>query len=132
MTQSGLINWYIEAPPALLLNTQIVSKEKFLVFCSFVARLNDVHSYCGAFFFNLRGFLLMCLSLVYCFSSFAADSNLDSLGRYTAVVMPVLYNTTHRSRKRVFLMISVVWVLAFAVSCPLLFGFNTTGQADEI
>lgn len=25
-------------------------------------------------------------------------------------------------------MIATVWVLAFAVSCPLLFGFNTTGQ----
>ncbi|KAI3355279.1 hypothetical protein L3Q82_018127 [Scortum barcoo] len=49
-----------------------------------------------------------------------------SIDRYTAVVMPVLYNTTHRSRKRVFMMIAVVWVLAFTVSCPLLFGFNTT------
>ncbi|AWP20623.1 putative D(3) dopamine receptor [Scophthalmus maximus] len=49
-----------------------------------------------------------------------------SIDRYTAVVMPVLYNTTHRSRKRVFVMITTVWVLAFAVSCPLLFGFNTT------
>ncbi|KAF3703609.1 D(3) dopamine receptor Dopamine D3 receptor [Channa argus] len=47
--------------------------------------------------------------------------------RYTAVVMPMLYNTTHRSRKRVLVMIATVWVLAFAVSCPLLFGFNTTG-----
>lgn len=25
-------------------------------------------------------------------------------------------------------MIATVWVLAFAVSCPLLFGFNTTGE----
>ncbi|XP_068603868.1 D(3) dopamine receptor-like [Brachionichthys hirsutus] len=49
-----------------------------------------------------------------------------SIDRYTAVVMPVLYNTTHRSRKRVFTMIATVWVLAFAVSSPLLFGFNTT------
>uniref|UniRef100_H2LZJ8 Dopamine receptor D3 n=1 Tax=Oryzias latipes TaxID=8090 RepID=H2LZJ8_ORYLA len=49
-----------------------------------------------------------------------------SIDRYTAVVMPVLYNTTHCSRKRVFAMIATVWVLAFAVSCPLLFGFNTT------
>ncbi|XP_072306948.1 D(3) dopamine receptor isoform X2 [Eucyclogobius newberryi] len=49
-----------------------------------------------------------------------------SIDRYTAVVMPVLYNTTHRSRKRVFVMITTVWVLAFAVSCPLLFGFNTS------
>lgn len=49
-----------------------------------------------------------------------------SIDRYTAVVMPVLYNTTHRSRTRVFVMITTVWVLAFAVSCPLLFGFNTT------
>ncbi|KAM6908304.1 D(3) dopamine receptor [Lycodopsis pacificus] len=49
-----------------------------------------------------------------------------SIDRYTAVVMPLFYTTTHRSRKRVFMMISTVWVLAFAVSCPLLFGFNTT------
>ncbi|KTG03077.1 hypothetical protein cypCar_00031680 [Cyprinus carpio] len=49
-----------------------------------------------------------------------------SIDRYTAVVMPVLYNTTHSSRKRVSVMIATVWVLAFAVSCPLLFGFNTT------
>ncbi|KAM6900205.1 D(3) dopamine receptor isoform 2-T2 [Xenentodon cancila] len=49
-----------------------------------------------------------------------------SIDRYTAVVMPVLYNTTHCSRRRVFGMIATVWVLAFAVSCPLLFGFNTT------
>uniref|UniRef100_H3D5B2 Dopamine receptor D3 n=1 Tax=Tetraodon nigroviridis TaxID=99883 RepID=H3D5B2_TETNG len=55
-----------------------------------------------------------------------------SIDRYTAVVMPVLYNTTHRSRKRVFLMIAVVWVLAFAVSCPLLFGFNTTESDDPM
>uniref|UniRef100_A0A8B9GVL0 D(3) dopamine receptor n=1 Tax=Astyanax mexicanus TaxID=7994 RepID=A0A8B9GVL0_ASTMX len=49
-----------------------------------------------------------------------------SIDRYTAVVMPVLYNTTHSSRKRVSVMIATVWILAFAVSCPLLFGFNTT------
>ncbi|XP_041924830.1 D(3) dopamine receptor [Alosa sapidissima] len=49
-----------------------------------------------------------------------------SIDRYTAVVMPVLYNTTHSSRKRVSIMIAAVWVLAFTVSCPLLFGFNTT------
>ncbi|XP_076866828.1 D(3) dopamine receptor isoform X2 [Brachyhypopomus gauderio] len=49
-----------------------------------------------------------------------------SIDRYTAVVMPVLYNTTHTSRKRVSVMIATVWILAFAVSCPLLFGFNTT------
>ncbi|XP_041717228.2 D(3) dopamine receptor [Coregonus clupeaformis] len=49
-----------------------------------------------------------------------------SIDRYTAVVMPVLYNTTHSSRKRVSVMIVTVWILAFAVSCPLLFGFNTS------
>ncbi|XP_046690167.1 D(3) dopamine receptor isoform X2 [Silurus meridionalis] len=49
-----------------------------------------------------------------------------SIDRYTAVVMPVLYNTTDSSRKRVSVMIAAVWILAFAVSCPLLFGFNTT------
>lgn len=50
--------------------------------------------------------------------------------RYTAVVMPVLYNITYRSKKRVSVMIGTVWVLAFTVSCPLLFGFNTTGQVN--
>ncbi|MBN3277023.1 DRD2A protein, partial [Polyodon spathula] len=49
-----------------------------------------------------------------------------SIDRYTAVVMPILYNTTHSSKKRVTLMITAVWILAFVVSCPLLFGFNTT------
>ncbi|KAI4806340.1 hypothetical protein KUCAC02_017169 [Chaenocephalus aceratus] len=48
------------------------------------------------------------------------------LNLYTAVVMPVLYNITYRSKKRVSVMIGTVWVLAFTVSCPLLFGFNTT------
>lgn len=50
--------------------------------------------------------------------------------RYTAVVKPVQYqyNTGQSSCRRVSLMIVVVWMLAFAVSCPLLFGFNTTGD----
>lgn len=78
----------------------------------------------------LRGFFRF-LIMFYCIGIFAAHGNLGSLCRYTAVVMPVLYNTTHRSRKRVFMMIAVVWVLAFAVSCPLLFGFNTTGQINS-
>lgn len=30
------------------------------------------------------------------------------------------------------MMIATVWVLAFAVSCPLLFGFNTTGEVNNI
>nr|KAF6473941.1 dopamine receptor D3 [Rousettus aegyptiacus] len=53
-----------------------------------------------------------------------------SIDRYTAVVMPVHYQhgTGQSSCRRVALMITVVWVLAFAVSCPLLFGFNTTGD----
>lgn len=51
--------------------------------------------------------------------------------RYTAVVMPVHYQhgTGQSSCRRVALMITAVWVLAFAVSCPLLFGFNTTGKS---
>uniref|UniRef100_A0A8C4X333 D(3) dopamine receptor n=1 Tax=Erpetoichthys calabaricus TaxID=27687 RepID=A0A8C4X333_ERPCA len=49
-----------------------------------------------------------------------------SIDRYTAVVMPVLYNSTQSSRRRVSLMITFVWILAFAVSSPLLFGLNTT------
>ncbi|XP_065596845.1 D(3) dopamine receptor isoform X2 [Cyrtonyx montezumae] len=53
-----------------------------------------------------------------------------SIDRYTAVVKPVQYqyNTGQSSCRRVSLMIVVVWMLAFAVSCPLLFGFNTTGD----
>ncbi|XP_070098858.1 D(3) dopamine receptor isoform X1 [Equus przewalskii] len=53
-----------------------------------------------------------------------------SIDRYTAVVMPVHYQhgTGQSSCRRVALMITAVWVLAFAVSCPLLFGFNTTGD----
>nr|XP_020735326.1 D(3) dopamine receptor isoform X2 [Odocoileus virginianus texanus] len=53
-----------------------------------------------------------------------------SIDRYTAVVMPVHYQqgTGQSSCRRVALMITAVWVLSFAVSCPLLFGFNTTGD----
>ncbi|XP_012665498.1 D(3) dopamine receptor isoform X2 [Otolemur garnettii] len=53
-----------------------------------------------------------------------------SIDRYTAVVMPVHYQhgTGRSSCRRVALMITAVWVLAFAVSCPLLFGLNTTGD----
>nr|XP_033798808.1 D(3) dopamine receptor [Geotrypetes seraphini] len=53
-----------------------------------------------------------------------------SIDRYTAVVMPVQYNTGQSSCRRVSLMIIVVWVLAFTISCPLLFGFNTTGDPN--
>uniref|UniRef100_A0A8D0DIP5 D(3) dopamine receptor n=1 Tax=Salvator merianae TaxID=96440 RepID=A0A8D0DIP5_SALMN len=51
---------------------------------------------------------------------------------YTAVVMPVhyQYSTGPSSCRRVSIMITVVWLLAFAVSCPLLFGFNTTGDPN--
>ncbi|XP_073087747.1 D(3) dopamine receptor isoform X2 [Manis javanica] len=53
-----------------------------------------------------------------------------SIDRYTAVAMPVHYQhgTGQSSCRRVACMITAVWVLAFAVSCPLLFGFNTTGD----
>uniref|UniRef100_A0A8C8RAH6 D(3) dopamine receptor n=1 Tax=Pelusios castaneus TaxID=367368 RepID=A0A8C8RAH6_9SAUR len=53
-----------------------------------------------------------------------------SIDRYTAVVMPVHYQhgTGKSSCRRVSIMILIVWMLAFAVSCPLLFGFNTTGD----
>uniref|UniRef100_A0A7M4E742 D(3) dopamine receptor n=1 Tax=Crocodylus porosus TaxID=8502 RepID=A0A7M4E742_CROPO len=66
------------------------------------------------------------------FSFTHTDSRLSagSFLRYTAVVMPVQYqhNTGHRACRRVSIMIVIVWMLAFAVSCPLLFGFNTTGD----
>uniref|UniRef100_A0A8C6EBL6 D(3) dopamine receptor n=1 Tax=Moschus moschiferus TaxID=68415 RepID=A0A8C6EBL6_MOSMO len=53
-----------------------------------------------------------------------------SIDRYTAVVMPVHYQqgTGQSSCRRVALMITAVWLLSFAVSSPLLFGFNTTGD----
>ncbi|KFQ26886.1 D(3) dopamine receptor, partial [Mesitornis unicolor] len=53
-----------------------------------------------------------------------------SIDRYTAVVKPVQYqySTGQSSCRRVSLMIVIVWMLAFSVSCPLLFGFNTTGD----
>ncbi|NXE70165.1 DRD2 protein, partial [Calcarius ornatus] len=50
-----------------------------------------------------------------------------SIDRYTAVAMPMLYNTRYSSKRRVTVMIAVVWVLSFAISCPLLFGLNNTG-----
>ncbi|NWU76001.1 DRD3 protein, partial [Onychorhynchus coronatus] len=53
-----------------------------------------------------------------------------SIDRYTAVVKPVQYqySSGQSSCRRVSLMIVIVWMMAFAVSCPLLFGFNTTGD----
>ncbi|XP_078425876.1 D(2) dopamine receptor-like [Cetorhinus maximus] len=44
-----------------------------------------------------------------------------SIDRYTAVAMPMLYNTRCSSKQRVTLMITMVWMLSFAISCPLLF-----------
>ncbi|NXD86980.1 DRD2 protein, partial [Halcyon senegalensis] len=54
-----------------------------------------------------------------------------SIDRYTAVAMPMLYNTRYSSKRRVTVMISVVWVLSFAISCPLLFGLNNTGEYEN-
>lgn len=42
--------------------------------------------------------------------------------------MPMLYNTRYSSKRRVTVMIAVVWVLSFAISCPLLFGLNNAGE----
>ncbi|XP_009470534.1 PREDICTED: D(2) dopamine receptor isoform X2 [Nipponia nippon] len=55
-----------------------------------------------------------------------------SIDRYTAVAMPMLYNTRYSSRRRVTVMIAVVWVLSFAISCPLLFGLNNTDENECI
>uniref|UniRef100_A0A8C2K7Q2 Dopamine receptor D2a n=1 Tax=Cyprinus carpio TaxID=7962 RepID=A0A8C2K7Q2_CYPCA len=54
-----------------------------------------------------------------------------SIDRYTAVAMPMLYNTRYSSKRRVTVMISVVWILSFAISCPLLFGLNNTVTHDD-
>ncbi|XP_053530958.1 dopamine receptor D2 like [Ictalurus punctatus] len=53
-----------------------------------------------------------------------------SIDRYTAVAMPMLYNTRYSSRRRVVLMITFVWFLSFAISCPLLFGLNNTESTE--
>ncbi|KAM6238160.1 D(2) dopamine receptor isoform 2-T2 [Porphyrio hochstetteri] len=55
-----------------------------------------------------------------------------SIDRYTAVAMPMLYNTRYSSKRRVTVMIAVVWVLSFAISCPLLFGLNNTDENECI
>uniref|UniRef100_A0A7M4FUZ7 Dopamine receptor D2 n=1 Tax=Crocodylus porosus TaxID=8502 RepID=A0A7M4FUZ7_CROPO len=55
-----------------------------------------------------------------------------SIDRYTAVAMPMLYNTRYSSKRRVTVMIAVVWVLSFAISCPLLFGLNNTDKNECI
>ncbi|XP_025896787.1 D(2) dopamine receptor isoform X2 [Nothoprocta perdicaria] len=55
-----------------------------------------------------------------------------SIDRYTAVAMPMLYNTRYSSKRRVTVMISVVWVLSFAISCPILFGLNNTDEKECI
>ncbi|KAJ3597357.1 hypothetical protein NHX12_000885 [Muraenolepis orangiensis] len=39
-------------------------------------------------------------------------------------------STRCSSRRRVALMISIVWFLSFAISCPLLFGLNHTASRD--
>ncbi|KAG9351478.1 hypothetical protein JZ751_022728 [Albula glossodonta] len=54
-----------------------------------------------------------------------------SIDRYTAVAMPMLYNTRYSSKRRVTVMITVVWVLSFAISSPLLFGLNNTDTRDD-
>ncbi|XP_072886135.1 D(2) dopamine receptor A-like isoform X1 [Hemitrygon akajei] len=54
-----------------------------------------------------------------------------SIDRYTAVAMPMLYNTRYSSKRRVTIMISIVWILSFAISCPLLFGLNETDTMND-
>uniref|UniRef100_A0A8D2LTS7 D(3) dopamine receptor n=1 Tax=Varanus komodoensis TaxID=61221 RepID=A0A8D2LTS7_VARKO len=58
--------------------------------------------------------------------------HLSTADNHYKVVMPVHYqhSTGPSSCRRVSIMIVMVWLLAFAVSCPLLFGFNTTGNPN--
>ncbi|XP_059909493.1 dopamine receptor D2 like [Gadus macrocephalus] len=73
--------------------------------------------------------LLLTLDVMMCTASILNLCAI-SIDRYTAVAMPMLYSTRYSSRRRVALMISIVWFLSFAISCPLLFGLNHTASRD--
>ncbi|CAL8297721.1 unnamed protein product [Gadus morhua 'NCC'] len=73
--------------------------------------------------------LLLTLDVMMCTASILNLCAI-SIDRYTAVAMPMLYSTRYSSRRRVALMISIVWFLSFAISCPLLFGLNHTGHTN--
>ncbi|XP_055904517.1 probable G-protein coupled receptor No18 isoform X2 [Eupeodes corollae] len=46
-----------------------------------------------------------------------------SLDRYLAVIQPLKYSKRRRSKRLALLMILVVWVVAFLITCPPLFGW---------
>ncbi|CAL8288622.1 unnamed protein product [Merluccius merluccius] len=73
--------------------------------------------------------LLLTLDVMMCSASILNLCAI-SIDRYTAVAMPMVYSTRYSSRRRVALMISIVWFLSFAISCPLLFGLNHTASRD--
>ncbi|KAM3873035.1 dopamine receptor D2 like [Diretmus argenteus] len=73
--------------------------------------------------------VLLTLDVMMCTASILNQSAI-SIDRYTAVAMPLLYNTRYSSRRRVAVMITVVWFLSFAISCPLLFGLNNTASRE--
>lgn len=90
----------------------VKSENTLICVCSNAGTVSEcVRSFFMYFMWALIMFVCMC----YC--------------RYTAVAMPMLYNTRYSSRRRVAVMIAVVWFLSFAISCPLLFGLNNTGNS---
>ncbi|XP_055853069.1 5-hydroxytryptamine receptor 1D [Episyrphus balteatus] len=46
-----------------------------------------------------------------------------SLDRYLAVIQPLKYSKRRRSKRLALLMILVVWVVAFLITCPPIFGW---------
>uniref|UniRef100_A0A8C0U9E2 Dopamine receptor D2 n=1 Tax=Cyanistes caeruleus TaxID=156563 RepID=A0A8C0U9E2_CYACU len=82
-------------------------------------------------YLEVRGIALVTLDVMMCTASILNLCAI-SIDRYTAVAMPMLYNTRYSSKRRVTVMIAVVWVLSFAISCPLLFGLNNTDEKECI
>ncbi|XP_023797119.1 D(2) dopamine receptor [Cyanistes caeruleus] len=90
-----------------------------------------VATLCMPWVVYLEGIALVTLDVMMCTASILNLCAI-SIDRYTAVAMPMLYNTRYSSKRRVTVMIAVVWVLSFAISCPLLFGLNNTDEKECI
>ncbi|XP_064631099.1 5-hydroxytryptamine receptor 1B-like [Lineus longissimus] len=53
-----------------------------------------------------------------------------SVDRYFAITRPLIY-ATRRSKKLALIMITVVWIVSIAVTCPPIFGWQEEGRWDD-